>query len=306
MRQKIRKSNLIYRELKISDYQEFKKLFFICFKKKVSFYFYKWRYFNNKYSFCYGVFEASKLIANVGMNSVKLNNNIKENSFSRHSSMVLKKYRGFGIFSELSKIVKKKISKNVQLVCMWPNKNNFANFGIDKKRILKNKYYLYKSFLKTEELKKIRKYNIDEIFKFKNHIKNKNNFFYKDFLYFKNRYLLYQKNVYFINKFNTNKLTSFFILKRNKDITGFSYVILDHFGSEKIKDKHFSYLLENQNKLIFLSKKRINKFNIKLLNNLYFKIGFFNRLTLKQKKNILYKKEIFLGDTDIFISTEKK
>ena len=38
---------------------------------------------------------------------------------------------------------------------MWPNKNNFANFGIDKK-IIKSKYYLYKTYLEATILKKLK------------------------------------------------------------------------------------------------------------------------------------------------------
>ena len=56
--------NLSFRKLKISDYVEFRKLFYLSFKKNLSFEFYKWRYFNEKFSFCYGVFDKKKLIAN--------------------------------------------------------------------------------------------------------------------------------------------------------------------------------------------------------------------------------------------------
>ena len=86
---KIKLKNLHYRKLRITDYYEFRKLFYSCFKKRVSFEFYKWRYFSNKFSFCYGAFNSSKLIANVGMVSMVLNNNLNEKIFSRHSSMVL-------------------------------------------------------------------------------------------------------------------------------------------------------------------------------------------------------------------------
>ena len=132
MNSKLKNSNLIYRKLKISDYSEFRKLFYSCFNRKVSFDFFKSRYFNDKFSFCYGAFEWSKLIASVGMVSVKLNNNKKERIFSRHSSMVLKNYRDKGIFSDLLKKVKKKISQKVRFVAMWPNKNNFSNLSADK------------------------------------------------------------------------------------------------------------------------------------------------------------------------------
>ena len=134
MDSKLKKSSLTYRKLKISDYEQFKKLFYSCFRKKISFEFFKWRYFGSKFSFCYGVFISSKLVANVGLVSIKLNSKSNEIIYSRHSSMVLKKYRGIGIFSDLLKKLKKKISSKVNIIVMWPNKKNFSNFNIEKKK----------------------------------------------------------------------------------------------------------------------------------------------------------------------------
>lgn len=302
MNSKLKNSKLIYRKLKLTDYNQFSKLFNNCFRRKVSFDFFKSRYFNDKFSFCYGVFLSSKLIANVGMFSMKLNNNKQERIFSRHSSMVLKKFRGNGIFSDLLKLVKKKIAKKSKLIVMWPNKNNFANFGIDKKKTIKRKLYLYKVFTKKNTVKKTEKLNIENLLKLKKFIKNNKSLYLKNFTYFKNKYLSFQKHEYFINKFKYKKSTSFFIIKHNRDSLGVNYVILDHFGSDKIKSKHLSNLIVEQNKLIFLSKKKINKTNLKLLNYLYFKIGFIKKLDLNQKKNLI-SKEIYLGDTDIFITT---
>jgi hypothetical protein len=299
---KLSNPNLIYRKLKITDYDEFRKLFYFCFNKKISFNFFKWRYFSNKFSFCYGAFEASSLIANVGMISIKLNNNKHERILSRHSSMVLEKYRGYGVFSDLLKRVKKKFSKDIRIVAMWPNKKNFSNFDIDNKKIIKKKYYLYKTISTKTLSQKTKNYHIDELIKFKDFIESKNSLFLKNITYFKNRYLSYQKHEYLINKFNFKKLSSFFILKRNKDNSGLNYVILDHFGSEKIKSKHLSFLTNDQDKLIFLSKNKINKSSFKLLNYIHLKIGFIKRFSIKQKKNFFFKKEIFLGDTDIFIT----
>ena len=298
---KFKNINLIYRKLKVTDYSEFKKLFYLCFKRKITLKFFKWRYFNNRSSFCYGAFLSSKLIASVGMVSIKLNNN--EEIFSRHSSMVLKKYRGIGIFSNLLEKVKTKISKKINLVIMWPNNNNHSNFGIEKKKIIKKKYYLYKTLSSKKLLKKIKNYPIDDLNTFKNLIKNnKNNLFFKNFDYFKKRYISYQKNEYLINKFEFKKFSSFFILKRSRDKLGANYTILDHFGSRKIRSKHISYLIMNQNKLIFLSKKKIHKHNYELLNHINFKIGFMKKNNFKEKNNYLYNKEIFLGDTDIFLT----
>ena len=304
MNSKFKNSNLIYRKLKLTDYYEFNKLFYNCFKRKISFDFFKSRYFSDKFSFCYGAFQSSKLVANVGMFSMKLNNSTHEQVLSRHSSMVLKNLRGNGIFSDLLKVVKKKIIKKINLVVMWPNKNNFANFGIDKKKTILKKYYLYKVSSKTTSLKKTNNFHNNELIKFKVFIENNKSLYLKNFIYFKKRYLSYKKHEYFINKFVFKKFTSFFILKRNKDNLGFNYVILDHFGSEKIKSKHLFNLIAEQNKLIFLSKKKINKDNLRLIDYVYFKIGFIKKFNLKQKKDLL-NKEIYLGDTDIFITTTK-
>lgn len=303
MKLKLNKSNLTYRKLKLSDYHQFKKLFYHSFKKKISYDFFKWRYFNDSHSFCYGAFESSRLIANVGMFSIKLNNSNHERLFSRHSSMVLEKYRGDGVFSDLLSRVKKIISKKVRLVVMWPNKNNFSNFGINKKKIIEKKFYLYKTFSRSNLLKVRKFFNIDRLINLKYFIKSEDSLFFKDLNYFKNRYLSYQKHEYFIDKFEYKKIKSFFILKINKDGRDSNYVIVDHFGSKKIKSKHFSNLVENQKKkIVFLSQKKMNKPNIKFLNNLYFKIGFIKGYSQKEKKYFL-KKEIFLGDTDIFIAT---
>ncbi len=298
---KLKDINLIYRKLKISDYSEFKKLFYLCFKRNISFKFYKWRYFNNRSSFCYGAFLSSKLIANVGMVSIKLNNN--REIFSRHSSMVLKKYRGIGIFSNLLEKVKTKISKKANFVIMWPNKNNYSNFGIEKKKIIQKKYYLYKTLSSKKLLKKIKNYPIDDLNSFKSFIKNnKNDLFFKNFDYFKKRYIAYQKNEYWINKFQFKKFTSFFIIKYKKNKSDSNYIILDHFGSKEVVSKHLSYLLLNQNELIFLSKNKLNNSNYKLLSLINIKIGFLKNFNVKQKKLFL-NQDIYLGDTDIFITT---
>ena len=81
-----------------------------------------------------------------------------------------------------------------------------------------------------------------------------------------------------------------------------NYIILDHFGSNKIRSKHLLNLIEEQNDLIFLTKRKINKSKYKLLNYLNLKIASIKKFNLKSKKNLLLKREIFLGDTDIFIT----
>ena len=187
--------NLYFRKLKISDYSKFKKLFYSCFKRKLSFEFYKWRYFNDKFSFCYGAFENDKLIANVGMVSIQNSKNLNDSVYSRHSSMVLKKYRGFGIFSKLLKLVKKKFLKKVQIVLMWPNKNNFSNFDIAEKNILKKKYFIYKSYKIPTNQKKTTNHSINELNKYKKFIEGKKNVFLKITIISKNDIYLIGKMI---------------------------------------------------------------------------------------------------------------
>lgn len=293
--------NLYYRKLKITDYLIFRKLFYSCFKRRISFDFYKWRYFSNKFSFCYGVFSSSKLIANVGMVSLKLNNKYNERIFSRHSSMVLKKYRGIGLFSELLNKVKKKISNKISLILMWPNQNNLASFGIEKKNILQKKFYIYKTVSNLNYNKNTKNYSINELIKYKKYFQKNNSFLLKNFTYFKNRYLSYKKHQYVINKFEYKNSISFIVLKKNKDKSGTNFVMLDHFGSTEIYQRHLSFLINNQNKLIFLSKEPLKKNNCLLMSKLNLKIGVIKKLN-KKKQNFLKNKNIFLGDTDTFIS----
>lgn len=300
---------LTYRKLTISDYREFSKLFYHCFKKKISLDFFKWRYLSRKSSFCYGAFASSKLIANVGIISMKLNNH-KNNEiiFSRHSSMVLKKFRGNKIYSELLRKVKKRFFKKIKFIVTWPNKNNHSNFNMDDNKVIKNFLYLYeasyntKKYIKKMLPEKTKNYSIDDLIRFKDLIKNHNSFFLKNYIYLKNRYLLYNKQDYLINELRIKNYISFFILKSVNEKQDTNYIILDHFGSNKIKSIHFRYLIAEKKKLTFISKKKINDLNFKLLNCLNFKIVLLKNNYFKQAKNFIINKEIFLGDTDIFIT----
>ena len=58
---------------------------------------------------------------------------------------------------------------------MWPNENNFATFGINKNKIVKRKYYLYKT--SKPKAKKTLSYNINQLKKYKNFLLNNDNFF---------------------------------------------------------------------------------------------------------------------------------
>ena len=302
MKYKFENSLITFRKLKLEDYKNFKILFKSCFKRNISYNFYKWRYFSDTFSFCYGAFCSSKLIANVGMTAMILNNEKKEKIFSRHSSMVLEKFRGKGIFSILLKIVKKNLIKDTKIIVMWPNINNHSNFGISNKNIFRNKYYLYKTNVRQKKIKNTLNYKIKNLNKFKNLIQKENNFFLKNFNYFKKRYLSYKHNDYLINKFEYKKLKSFFILKKNKNIGINNYVVLDHFGSINLESAHLSQLINDERKIIFWSKKKIYKKNYDLVSHINVNIGFTRKINNKKINKTLVNVKFMPGDTDSFMS----
>ena len=295
-------SRLIVRELKLSDYPQFKKLFYLCFKKHVSYKFFKWQYFDDKVSFCYGVFKSSEQIANVGMKFKYINLKKKSKIFSRHSSMVLKSYRNKGIFSRLLQEVKKKKFDNISAIIMWPNNNNFASFGISRLNLIKIKYFLYQKNKKIKPiLKKTYNYRINELIKFKSFIDNNNSFLFKDLNYYKNRYLTFKKNYYFINKFNINNSTSFFILKKQKLNSSYFFVVLDHFGCDKIKSIHLNQLLKEEEKIIFWNKKKIQQKNCKQIGYINANVGLIKNKNEIKRKLIAQDKDLMPGDTDTFL-----
>lgn len=299
---KLLQKDLEFRKLKKTDFKEFSKLFYLCFKKRISLHFFKWRYFNDKYSFCYGVFFEKKLIANVGIKSMILNNKNKELAISRHSSMVLKKFRGLRIFSELLTKVKNKEIKKIKIIVMWPNNNNLASFGISNSQIVKRKLYLYKTLtVKKKIITQTKDQKIEDLKNYRSIINSNNNFFYKDIRYYIQKYLSYKKNEYFLNKFQSKNLTSLYVIKKNKEDSKLNYVILDHFGSTKIKSLHLKNLINEKRKLIFCSKSRINKLNYKLLNHINLNIGFTKKYDFIKRKNFA-KKDFMLGDTDSFLT----
>lgn len=302
MKYKFENSIITFRKLKLEDYKNFKILFKACFKRNVSYNFYKWRYFSDKLSFCYGAFCSSKLIANVGMVAMILNNGKKEKIFSRHSSMVLEKFRGKGIFSILLKIVKKNLIKDTKIIVMWPNINNHSSFGLSDKNIIRNKYYLYKTNVQQNKNKNTLNCNIKNLHKLKNLINRENNFFLKNFNYFKKRYLSYKHNDYLINKFEHKKLKSFFVLKKNKYIGGSNYVVLDHFGSIHLESAHLSKLINDERKIIFWSKKKIYKKNYDLVSHINVNIGLTRKINNKKMNKTLVNAKFMLGDTDSFVS----
>ena len=97
---------------------------------------------------------------------------------------------------------------------MWPNRNNYSSFGIEKKKIFKKKFYIYKNSQKTSFINKTINYPIKDLIRFKPFLDFGCSFFYKDLDYLKKRYLKYKSQDYFINKLEFNTFASFFIIKK--------------------------------------------------------------------------------------------
>jgi len=303
MKKKIQKLTFSFRRLKLLDFGKFRKLFNHSFKKNISYEFFKWRYFSKDSSFCYGVFNDSKLIANVGIKSLILNNKRKEFIYSRHSSMVLNNFRGQKIFSNLLNEVKKKKLNNSNIILMWPNNKNFSNFGISESQIIKKFFYLYLSKKQKNFLDKTINHNIIILRNLKNKIRSNNSFLLKNFKYFKNRYLDYKKNDYYINEFKKDGISSFFIIKKKNRKRSYN-VILDHFGSNNIKSKHLKYLTDHQGNMVFWSRYKLKKNNYELLNKINLHIGFISKIKINKNYNFFSNKEFMIGDTDSFIDLE--
>lgn len=216
--------------------------------------------------------------------------------------MVLKKYRNLRIYSFLLDKVRKLFLKDTNFILMWPNKNNHATFGIKKKNIVKKKFYLYASSLISKNSLSTSDININNLYNLKSCIKKKSDFFYKDFNYFKKRYLDYKRNDYFLNKFEENKFSSFFILKKNKFKNSNYNIILDHFGSVSLREKHKHLLLSEKINTIYLSERKINYKYYKFVSFMNLHIAFFKKNFTKKNNLKLLKKKFMLGDTDTFIS----
>ena len=91
------------------------------------------------------------------------------------------------------------------------------------------------------------------------------------------------------------------MFKYQKDKFGLNYVVLDHFGSKHLQSKHLSYLIKEK-KIIFWTKRKINKKNYSLISHINLNIGI-TKSDKRKKNTMLFKKKFMLGDTDSFITT---
>ena len=113
------------------------------------------------------------------MKSIIINNKNNEIGFSRHSSMVLSDFRNLGLFSYLLEKVKKFHLQGINIVIMWPNNKNFANFNIKEKNLIKRKLYLYRTNFHNINKKKLINYDIKNLVNYKKSINNSDTFIRK-------------------------------------------------------------------------------------------------------------------------------
>jgi len=118
------------------------------------------------------------------------------------------------------------------------------------------------------------------------------------------------------NHLKNDKVMLFLISKFKNDITlndryesdyskAISMLIIEQQVSFKAAitiKKRFLTLIKNKSKVIFWTKTKINKSNLKLINHINLNIGLIKETDIKKQKEILLKKEFMIGDTDSFIT----
>ncbi len=251
--------------------------------------FYLWRYyFEGKFN-SFVCISQNKIIAHVGFSMYETKNK-KKYLYSRHSSIVSKKFRNKKIYSDLVEYSLKNL-KNLDTLLLWPNKNNNKR----KVKSLKKKYtYNIRNkflFFKNKNKKKLDKLTNIGIIKKYLLINSNVNIINKNITYVKQRYFYLNSNMYFYHEFNSKSLALF-----TKNRSDNEYVLIDLIGDKNIKNNHIKYLSEN---LRFYYSINIKK-KIKLTKFIDTGVRF-NLICITNKKMKLKNYDIHLGDTDSFL-----
>ena len=328
--------NIEFRTVKKKDLKIIKKLFIKTYGIRISSEFYNWRYYyKQKYSSFVGILEG-EIISHVGFclyNSGFVKLLKKEYIASRHSSFVLKKFRRYGIYTNIVKSAIRYLSKNyfISGSIIWPNginilthtknypKNIYNEYNIFKREInlhekIDNRNLINSKIIRSEKLKKKKLHNLLNSNKIHSLIK-------KDIQYFNWRYLSYKRKnyIYYLNE-NDKIYQSLIIMNlviKNQNI---KLNILDYFSIYKDSiNSDISFLLSSiQN---YFSNYRYKKLDIyywsnikddhtiKLLKNLKFqqnksKKYYIDFIGVDNKTSVSYSNKfanIFkMGDTDVF------
>lgn len=314
-------SKIQFKIVQYNDIQNIIDLFKLVFNKSISKDFYVWRYKDNKKFNCFIAKTEDKVIAHIGF--VKYHLNSTDLIFSRHSSMVHRKFRRNRIYTKLLEWGIQKLEPNFGIL-IWPNS---INYRVQKKQNLKiknieKKYLFHKNILtkrKNQENDFFLKRNI-ETDRLKQCLKNNNtkSIILKDYKFFKKRYLLYDnENLFYFFKKYSYKLSDLLIVKKLIIQNTINYYAIDYYGDFK----NYNLMIEQFIHYLSINKKNneIIQFKIFLTNNFYVKElkHLALKKSLKKMLNIciinpeirLYKSmkdyNFFLGDTDALIETNK-
>ena len=298
-----------FRSVNDSDIKKIQTLFLLTFKKKISKDYYQSRFLNklNKYN-SFIALNNNSIIAHVAFDNNKISYlNKKMNIYSRHTSMVNSNFRRRGVYSELCNFSFNSLNKNKNVfgVVIWPNLNN-SKVQISNYLILNfNKHYIFKKKAENKISNSRKKNNDINFTKLKSKIIiDPSNFIYKDYLYFKSKFSLNSKNLFYEYLYKDKYIIYNFdhINKGTINILEYSNMNLSHALFE-----NFFKDFNNFNFSLWLTNTK----NIK--NNFFKTFGFikddtniFNIACIPfvkktQKLNNLIKKTNFnMGDTDVF------
>lgn len=309
-----------------SDFLQTKKLFKKTFNRNISKNYYKWRYFNNKKYNSFIAKIGNQIIGHIGFVEYRLNLRIKKtikNIYSRHSSMVVKKYRRNNVYSSLLKWSIQRLKNNSGII-IWPNDINIlTSTNLNLKYNFEYNLFIKNIYKKSNNEKKIKFKRLNQLILKKKLIQNNNinkniNFIEKDLNYFKWRYSTYDIKSYYCFEKTINKIINIFIIGTIKRDKKNFISILDYIGSneyyyeilnELVTNLEFSqfssknYILQiwsnkkDTKKILYLNKNKFKfskkTFNISLL-NIDDQIKYnFNNLNFD------------MGDTDVFINLNK-
>ena len=296
-----------YRKVIKQDLSQIIDLFKKVFKKKISKSYYNWRFKDKNFYNSFVAIKNEKIIAHVGYVEYRFFKNHK--LYSRHSSFVDKKFRGKNIYTNLLKFSFSKLKKKTSFILAWPNELNLKNNIKFKNFSLIQKYFLIKKINKKNQKLKKKKLSINlfySIFKKKN-----NSLFVKDKKYIKWRFFSYKKENYSYLDIDLLK-NELVIIQKNKFKKNIFYNVVDYFENNKILEKIISKLNDlkiNYQFLIPSGDKRLKskflKYNLKIEKK-SFNVGIYVLKQNDKLKKILInkiKKNIKIGDTDVFIET---
>ena len=300
--------------------REILNLFQKVFKKKISLKYYNWRYYDKKLKEYSSIIKINNIniLCHIGFvkNYIKIDNK-KYVVFSRHSSMVKENFQRKKIYSQTLSQSFKYLKKNRKsdFIVAFPNKKNLGTNKNLKKEYCLRKFFLVSNvdkFINKNKKNLFKRFNQTVFNKLKKELIFKDNsfsFFLKDSDYVKHRYLSSPHDIYYYYYDKIYKIL--FIFKIGYIQNERCIYLLDIFIKNLFYQNAFNNFYDhitNQNYPIALWYNSKNSFikNLKRYNLLKQDCIFHIMLIKLGRKNInshFYKKNFFLGDTDITIKT---